>query len=116
MNERPTEKAVVIADGLMKKVLSPDHPYRASHENVGDREIERLLGRGRSFGEGPLPAFLRAVADGDPELILLSSTATDPDTGDDGSSLLEPIEELSSRATVVPADEGVIPADGLVAG
>ena len=33
-------------------------PRRAS---VGEREIESLFGRGRKFGEGPLPTFLRYV-------------------------------------------------------
>ena len=71
------QRTIVIADGLTRNVLSPDHPYRASHENVGDREIERLVGRGKSYGEGPLPAFLRAVSMADsrgkgPGLVLLS--------------------------------------------
>ena len=115
MNVRPFEKAVVIADGLTKSVLSPDHPYRESHDNVGDREIERLFGRGRGFGEGPLPVFLQAVAEGDPELVLLSPAAHNTNAGEDTGGFLEPIDELAGRAAVVPADEGVIPADGLIA-
>ena len=115
MNVRPFEKAVVIADGLTKSVLSPDHPYRASHDNVGDRESERLFGRGRGFGEGPLPVFLQAVAEGDPELVLLSPAAHNTNAGEDTGGFLEPIDELAGRAAVVPADEGVIPADGLIA-
>lgn len=105
------QRTIVIADGLTKNVLSPDHPYRASHENVGDREIERLVGRGKSYGEGPLPAFLRAVSMADsrgkgPGLVLLS-----PQDGED--PFIEPVEALVSVAETVPAAPGAVPADGL---
>jgi ADP-ribose pyrophosphatase len=112
----------VIADGLTKDVLSPDHPYRASHENVGDREIERLVGRGKRYGEGPLVAFLRAISasglgDGASGLILLAP-ASEEEGADGatrtGSTFMEPIEELASGAEIVPAGAGVIPAEGLL--
>ena len=53
---------IIIGEGLTNDVLSPQYQFQASRENVGQREIERLLGQGKTFGEGPLPAFLRAAA------------------------------------------------------
>jgi len=116
------DRTIVIADGLTKEVLSPDHPYRASHENVGDREIERLVGRGKRYGEGPLIAFLRAVSasgsgGGASGLVLLAPAREEE--GADGatgiaSTFIEPIEGLVASAAIVSAGAGVIPADGIL--
>jgi ADP-ribose pyrophosphatase len=112
-------RTIVIADGLTKDVLSPDHPYCGGYENVGDREIERLFGRGKYYGEGPLPTFLRAVSDGGPAngcgLILLSPVGKEgPNgTGGTGTIFVEPIEELAWGAVIVPTKDVVIPADSL---
>jgi ADP-ribose pyrophosphatase len=111
------KRTIVIADGLTKDVLSPDHPYRASHQNVGDREIERLIGRGKHYGEGPLAVFLRAVSaatssDGAGSLILLTPAGDDDPVGEStgaGFTFIEAIEELAPVARVVPAAPGVIP-------
>ena len=62
MSGRASMRAIVVADGVTKENLSPDHPHRVSHENVGDREIERLVGWGKRYGEGPLATFLSAVS------------------------------------------------------
>jgi hypothetical protein len=111
----------VIADGLTNDVLSPDHPFRASHENVGDREIERLAGRGKGYGEGPLISFLRAIsasgASGAASGLILLAPASEEEgahgaTGT-GSAFIDPLTELAASAVIVSAGAGVIPADGL---
>jgi hypothetical protein len=58
---RPAPYTIVLGDGLEEEVLSPQIRYFDSRTHVGEREVERLLGRGRSFGQGPLPRFLRAA-------------------------------------------------------
>ena len=114
-------RAIVVADGVTKENLSPDHPHRVSHENVGDREIERLVGWGKLYGEGPLATFLSAVSatassQGACGLVLLApprQDAADAGLPGAGSSFIEPIEELATSAAIVPARAGVIPAVGL---
>ena len=118
-----TSRAIVIADGLTREFLSPDHPYRSSHENVGDREIERLVGRGKAHGDGPLVAFLEAVAGdtvrtGVPGRILLTpGSAEEPGEADlaPGSGVIDPLEPLMDDAVVVSAAGGVVPAEALAA-
>jgi len=104
-------RTIVIADGLTRNLLSPDHPYRASHENVGDREIERLVGRGKRYGEGPLVAFLRAISAAGSSCSPAGLVLLAPDDGAD--SFIEPVEALVSDAETVPAAPGAIPADSL---
>lgn len=50
---------IIIGDGLTNDILSPQHQFQGVKGHVGQREIERLFGKGRAFGEGPLPTFLR---------------------------------------------------------
>jgi hypothetical protein len=44
---------VIIGEGLTNEVLSPQHQYQTASGNVGQREIGHLLGKGKSFGDGP---------------------------------------------------------------
>ncbi len=117
MSKTTIVRNIVIADGLTQNVLSSDHPHRASHENVGDREIERLFGRGKRYGEGPLPTFLRAVAEGGSEfgcgLVILAPLDTD-EMDKAAASMVEPIVDLVETAVVVPTRDGVIPAESLL--
>ena len=53
---------IIIGDGLTNEILSPQHQYQSSKGNVGQREIALLLGKGKTFGDGPLPTFLRSAA------------------------------------------------------
>jgi hypothetical protein len=101
---------IIIGDGLTREVLSPELPYRESRQNIGQAEVTRLLGRGRSFGEGPLPLFLRrAVEDGDDGggggVIFL---ATLPDSEVDGKPsgespgpevFVDPLQDLAGRSS-----------------
>jgi len=95
---------IVIADGLGKECLSTDQPFAASPSNVGVAEIGRLLGRHKAYGQGPLPVFLRAVADesgapAGPRLILLGGESPVP----------EVLHPALARATVIPSGSDVIP-------
>jgi ADP-ribose pyrophosphatase len=89
---------------------------------VGDREIERLVGRGKRYGEGPLVAFLRAISASDSgggaSGLVLLAPAGEEEGADDatgtGSTFIEPLEELESNAEIVLAGTDVIPADGLL--
>ena len=70
-------KAVIIGDGLTRDFLSSELPYRDSKLNVGQAEIDRLLGKGKQLGMGPLPMVLREALESrargaDLEILLMS--------------------------------------------
>jgi hypothetical protein len=101
-------RTIVIADGLTKDYLGSEEPFAGSRRNVGRAEIDRLLGRGKAYGSGPLPAFLRAVgesskAGADLRLVLLRGEEPVPD-------ILEPV---LMDAHEIPAEGGRIPWRGL---
>ena len=52
---------IVIGDGLGKAMIGLEEHHLAERLNVGRHEIQRLLGSGKEYGRGPLPAFLRAA-------------------------------------------------------
>ena len=97
-------RTIVIADGLTKEFLSREQPFAASPTNVGRAEIDRLLGRGKAYGQGPLPTCLRAVAeesqpDSGPRLIELRSAGP----------VLEILDPLLAQAKVLASASNVIP-------
>ena len=98
-------QTIVIADGLTKEFLGTEQPFAADPANVGSAEIDRLLGRGRAYGEGPLPTFLQAAsaAGDDCRLVLLR--------GD--SPLPEVLEPSVAGAEVIPSVASVIPWSAL---
>jgi ADP-ribose pyrophosphatase len=57
-------RSIIIVAGLGKDYLSTEQPFAASRNNIGQAEIDRLLGRGKARGHGPLAAFLKAVSSG----------------------------------------------------
>ena len=101
-------RTIIIGDGLTKDFLGADQPFGDARPNVGRAEIDRLLGRGKAYGTGPLPAFLRAATenvrqDSETRLILLR--------GD--NPVLEILEEVLSRSKVIPSAPDVIPVQDL---
>jgi hypothetical protein len=100
-------RTIIIGDGLGRDVLSPELPFRESRQSVGRAEIERLLGRGKAFGEGPLPTFLReavAARDRGVELVLVGAP----------QGLVDPLEDVARSATVIEGSEGRLPAEALL--
>jgi hypothetical protein len=65
---------IVIGEGLVRATLSPEKQFLGIPANLGAREIGRLMGRGKLYGDGPLPALIRAAAseETEPRLILAS--------------------------------------------
>jgi ADP-ribose pyrophosphatase len=110
---------IIIGDGLTNEILSPQHQYQTAASNVGQREIALLLGKGKSFGDGPLPTFLRsagaASASGDPvDLVFLRPTPStsngDGSTAGSGThDFVDPIATVAQEALVVDSDPGAIP-------
>ena len=97
-------RTIIIGDGLTKDFLSAEQPFADERRNVGKAEIDRLLGRGKAYGNGPLPSFLRAAAenvrqDAESQLILLRSDDPVP----------EILEEIVARSKVIPSAPDVIP-------
>ena len=115
--------SIIVGDGLSRDILSPDHPHRNSRANIGSREIERLMGKGKAYGDGPLPTFLRLALDaraaGAPVgLVLLHDSTTDGDGEQPGPDFeapgfAEPLEQVARDAFLVSAGSEAIPADDL---
>jgi hypothetical protein len=98
-------QTIVIADGLTKEFLGTEQPYASAAVNIGGAEIDRLLGRGRAYGEGPLPAFLAQVSSAvgeDCRLLVLKRDTPLPE-------ILEPAlmgaETVASDPDVLPWSE-----------
>jgi len=104
---------IVIGDGLTNEVMSPEHQYQSSHVNVGLREIARLLGKGKAYGEGPLPTFLRTACEfraegGKVGVVVLGAEASESPAGEFGD-LVEPVGRLRSDIEIVTCSDDLIP-------
>jgi ADP-ribose pyrophosphatase len=104
-----TMHTIILGTGLSNGVLSPEHQYQGSKSNVGQREIARLMGRGRTFGEGPLPTLLKKAVElqargGSISVVLLTD-----ELGEDSAELVEPIQELAGEAHLIAAPSSEIP-------
>ncbi len=109
---------IIIGDGLSRAVLDPDQPFRDLPRNVGPAEIDRLMGRGRMYGDGPLPAFLRAAVDaadaGAPIRLLLFGESVKTSGEEEhlpatASSFAEPLEEIARRCMRIETDPDSLP-------
>ena len=115
---------IVIGDGLVRAVLSPEKRFQGIPANLGAQEIGRLMGRGRRYGEGPLPALLRAAATSEvgPGLILLrevvESSPEERDLREGGDAMadwVEAVEPLAGDLPIVSCRPGRIAWKHLVA-
>jgi ADP-ribose pyrophosphatase len=90
---------IVIGDGLTNEFLSPEIQFQASPHNVGLQEVERLVGSGQEFGNGPLPTFLNAV--------LAASRRSDNSSllffKSDDVDFIEPLTETAVSIEILPA-------------
>ena len=107
-------QTIIVGDGLTKDILSLEHPYQTSKSNVGRREIERLMGKGNAFGEGPLPVFLREAIEARSRGAGVRVVLLKEEEGGSGSELVEPVAELADGAVVIPTASDVIPWKALM--
>ncbi|MFT5424649.1 MAG: ADP-ribose pyrophosphatase [Phycisphaerales bacterium] len=112
-------KTIVIGIGLDNKFLSADVAHLEHKKSIGAREIERLMGRGKSYGEGPLPTFLKRAAlaaDRGEDISCITVTWTGSTTGDSLSAspsaselkaldVVEVLKPYLSTAEIVGPDE-----------
>ena len=112
--------AIILGDGLEEEVISPQVRYFDSRAHVGQREVERLFGRGRAFGQGPLPTFLRTALElrekGERVGVILLAHVDE--TAENGESLAETrftptVDAVAARSSVVRCPGGHIPWDRL---
>ncbi|MCO4769821.1 MAG: phosphotransferase [Deltaproteobacteria bacterium] len=95
--------SLIIATGLTREVISPKNRFLGGRKHVGVSESNRLLGRGREYGKGPLPAFLAAaLADAAQPVGLVVVV----DEGEGTDALVEPIAELARSAAIVSSRGG----------
>ncbi|MFT4625281.1 MAG: ADP-ribose pyrophosphatase [Myxococcota bacterium] len=97
---------LIIGTGLTDDILSPENRFLAGHSHVGLAESARLLGRGRAYGDGPLPVFLRAALaseHADTAVVLV----VDAEQGATG--LVAPVANLVGEAAVIETVGGRVP-------
>ncbi len=105
---------IVIGDGLTRECLSPEMQYNGHPSNVGAREIERLLGRGKTFGQGPLVRLIASAVEagsGSNVGVVFLGTPTD---GAEDIEWVDPLQKLAANVTVVPSSADTLPAADLV--
>jgi ADP-ribose pyrophosphatase len=105
---------------LTEEVISPQIRHLSLRSSVGEREIERLFGRGRAFGKGPLPAFLKLALDesdvgGRIAVLLLAEEGVAAANGGIRTTprFVPPIDEFAARCRVIPSRPDHIPWDEL---
>ena len=89
--------SIVVVTGVSERELSPEPRHLSERGSVGRQEIERLLGRGRSFGRGPLVRILEAGVAGDATVIVIVDAATGEDPV---GTLVEPLRASARDAKV----------------
>ena len=114
---------IILGDGLEEEVISPQVRFFDSRNHVGPREVERLFGRGRGFGQGPLPTFLRAALElrqsGERVgVILLAHVPETDETEGNGENLAETrfgpaLGAVAARSSVIGCPGGHIPWESL---
>ncbi|MHC5028680.1 MAG: phosphotransferase, partial [Planctomycetota bacterium] len=103
--------AVVIVTGISDSALSLEPRHLSERGSVGRQEIERLLGRGRSLGSGPLARFLDASTSGGVTVIVIADVAN----GDDAvGTVVEPLRPSAREAVVLCSPTGGIPLMELI--
>ena len=110
-------KTIIIADGLTPEVFSPAVMHQSQPVNLGRQEIGRLVGIGRTAGQGPLPRFIAAASsleEQDPDSVRLIFICDSPDgDGADPATadrlLAEPFVSMAQGRQVIPAAPGVVP-------
>jgi ADP-ribose pyrophosphatase len=118
---------IIVGDGLTENFLNSETPYIACNENVGRNEIDRLMGRGRNFGKGPLPTFLRqaigASNKGADIGILFLRSPGEPNnragvipSAPEPQEFTESLREIATDARVVDIPPGLAPWDRISEG
>ncbi len=103
--------SVVVVTGTSERALSPEPRHLAEHGSVGRQEIARLLGRGRSFGQGPLARFLNASVAAGVTVIMITDSAADDDVL---GTIVEPLRATARDAVVISSTTLGIPLRGLI--
>ncbi len=104
---------LIIVDGLTPENFSPTEQFLARPENLGRQEIGRLVGLGRSAGNGPLTRFVRAAADAAREnaeeihLVFFAAQTKGERAADE--SLLELVREPARGFEILEAAQGSVP-------
>ncbi len=105
-------QTIIVCDGLTRDVLSPELHYQSNNVNVGRREIARLVGSGRQYGQGPLPRFLELAAeqvrlkDASTHLLFLvdvnAAKTSDTEAGCNIKQvLIDPFDKIAADAALV---------------
>lgn len=102
---------VVLATGLSEEALCLEPRHVAGRRTVGRREIERLLGRGRAHGQGPLARFMNAAAASAPVRLLTLLPRTDRD--DPASHVVQPLRDAVRSGQVLFTDGRTLPWERL---
>jgi hypothetical protein len=116
---------IVLGHGLSRDILSPEPRFQNSRTNVGQHEISRLTGTGKSYGRGPLPEFLHRIVEarksGAPTGLILfqdagnSEGSSEEAIGAGGSSFIEPLRDITGEGEIIRTVGNELPWDSLSA-
>ena len=121
VQENSQTYTVIICDGMSNAQINPAARFVNAKESIGRREIERLMGIGRHYGDGPLPIFLHAATEarsnGVPIGIVMLQTTLPAEAPieklnpADGEAFDFPtqLEDIQSKAQVIKTDVYIIP-------
>ncbi len=114
---------IVFAFNMINDFINPDTRFLDKRVNIGESEIDRLMGRGESYGKGILPVFLNEVekereAGRHIDLIFvrdyntIDNSAQNPRlerfgtyalSGSEGADLVAPISEIGANCQSINA-------------
>jgi ADP-ribose pyrophosphatase len=115
---------IIIGHGLTENVLNPEVQYSTLKSSAGIREINRLMGQGRHYGEGPLPTFLKnaeTLSKNSEEIgiiLLKDKSNVSPGTSDslepDSYSFVAPIRAIVENTFVIDSFPDTVPCDQII--
>jgi ADP-ribose pyrophosphatase len=119
--------SIIIGDGLTENFLNSEAQFIATQSNIGQNEIQRLIGRGRDYGQGPLPTFLKQAclarqAGADIGLLFLRNVSDFEESEETSAAaskapaFTEPLKEVAAEAYVVETRPRVVPWKQLLSG
>ncbi len=114
-------QTIIIGDSLINDFMSPEKRFRDVKVHMGRREVDRLMGEGETYGDGPIPAYLQEAlhakrGGADIHMLFLNDSHDPSDSrqqvellrfgshaveGTEGAEFVSPIKDIVSHAEVI---------------
>ncbi|MFC1859035.1 hypothetical protein ACFL9U_13590, partial [Thermodesulfobacteriota bacterium] len=122
-------RTIIISNSLTNDFLSPKEKFLKVDVNVGLREINRLMGEGEQYSQGPLPVYLHealtAMQEGRQIMHILVRDLHNPEDplqqpellrfgshnilGTEGAEFVAPIQSIVPHSTVIDSNTLALP-------